>query len=121
MSEYEVSMMFSNRRETRVNFVLEPWGEIYPIEPHASLVASFRSSIPPSSQQRVEIEHGIDAITVYAWEGCTTALFQHGKEVGSSASSRLRVPEGLETLKRIGFFRETMDEALAQERQQEDK
>ena len=121
MAEYEVSIVFSNRRETTVKFVLEPWGEIYPIEPRASLTAAFRSSIPPSSLHSAEIEYGVDSITVYAWEGSTVALFQDGKAVGSGASSRLHVPEGLEILKKIGFFRETMDEAFAQERHQEDE
>lgn len=121
MAEYEISMVFSNRRETTVKFVLEPWGEIYPIEPRASLTVSFRSSILPSSPHNIEIEYGVDAITVYAWEGSTVALFQDGEEVGPGAFSRLHVPEGLEVLKKIGFFRGTMDEAFAQEGQQEDE
>lgn len=49
------------------------------------------------------------------------ALLQDGEEIGSGSSSRLRVPEGLEILKKLGFFRGTMDEILTQEKQQEDK
>ena len=111
-------MTFTNDRETSTSLILEPWGEIYPIEPHMRLTIYFRSPIPPSSSQAVEVEYGADQITVYAWEGCTVALFQNGVELGLGAFPRPRVPQGLETLKRLGFFRETMKEVLAKDKQQ---
>jgi len=89
MPEYEVSMMMSNSREITITFVLEPWGEIYTMEPRARFTLLLRSPI----QGAVEIDDGVDSMTVYAWEGCTAALFQDGEELGAGTSPRPRVPK----------------------------
>jgi len=89
MPVYEVSMMVSNSRESTITFVLEPWGEIYTMEPRARFTLLLRSSI----QGAVEIDDGVDSMTVYAREGCTAALFQDGEELGAGTSPRPRVPK----------------------------
>ncbi|GCE20904.1 hypothetical protein [Dictyobacter kobayashii] len=121
MSEYEVSLTFSNEREAATSFILEPWGEIYRMEPHTKLTVCFCSLIPPSSPHTVEVEYGVNQITVYAWEGCTAALFQNGEELGTDIESRPRVPQGLETLKSMGFFHATMNDVLVEERQKDSR
>ncbi|GCE20850.1 hypothetical protein [Dictyobacter kobayashii] len=110
MPEHEVSLTISNEREATISFILEPWGEIYPMEPQTKFTVYFRSHIAPSSPHTVEVTYGVDQITVYAWEGCTATLFQNGEELGAGAAPRSRVPHGLETLKNIGFFRDTIKE-----------
>lgn len=44
-------------------------------------------------QGAIEVEDGLDSMTVYAWEGCTAALFQDGEELGAGTSPRPRVPK----------------------------
>lgn len=89
MQEHEVPMMVSNSRERTITFVLEPWGEIYTMEPRARFTLLLRSPI----QGAVEIDDGVDSMTVYAWEGCPAALFRDGEEVGAGTSPRPRVPK----------------------------
>jgi hypothetical protein len=89
MQEHEVSVMVSNSRERTITFVLEPWGEIYTMEPRVRFTLLLRSSI----QGAVEIDDGVDRMTMYAWEGCTAALFQDGEELGAGTSPRPRVPK----------------------------
>ncbi len=80
MPEYEVSVMISNSRERTITFVLEPWGAFYSMEPHATFMLVLRGSI----QGTIEVEDGLDSITVYAWTGCTDAVLSHnGKELYS--------------------------------------
>jgi hypothetical protein len=86
MQGYEVSMLIINSREGRITLVLEPWGEIYPMEPGAR----FRLLLQSPLQGTVEIDEGVESITVYAWEACTARLFQDGEELGPG--TRLRVP-----------------------------
>lgn len=62
MPVYEVSMMVSKSRERTITFVLEPWGEIYTMEPRARFTLLLRNSI----QGAVEIDDGVDRMTVYA-------------------------------------------------------
>jgi len=89
MQENEVSILVSNSRERTITFVLEPWGEIYPMEPGVIFTLVFRSPI----QGSVEVDDGVDSITVYAWKGCTATLFQDGEEVGAGIAPRPRVPK----------------------------
>lgn len=89
MPVYEVSMMISNSRDTTITFILEPWGTFYAMEPHATLTLVLRGSM----QGAIEVEDGLDSMTVYAWEGCTAALFQDGEELGAGTSLRPRVPK----------------------------
>src|SRR5579859_4454600 len=94
MPEYEVSMIISNSRDTTITFVLEPWGEIYEMEPLAKFSLILRSPMAasPASLKTAEVEYGADRITVWAWEGCTATLFHDEEELGAGASPRPRVP-----------------------------
>jgi hypothetical protein len=89
MQEYTVSLLVANARDTSIHFILEPWGEIYVMEPDAKFTVCLRSSI----QGIVEIDDAGDGITVYAWGDCTATLFQNGQEVGAGAFERTRVPK----------------------------
>jgi hypothetical protein len=119
--EYEVSMVLSNTRDTSITLIVEPWGEIYEMVPHEKYILCFRSPLPPSSPQAVEIEYALDSFTVYAWDGCLFA-FSHNGQIVSPGSAFVgpRVPAGVDILKKTGFFKQTMDAALAREKQKED-
>ncbi len=117
--EYEVAMTFSNERETVISLVIEPWGESFPLEAHAQVAVRFRSFVAPLAAQAIEVQYGQDRMVVYAWEGCTFALFQNGEELGAGAFSRPCVPQGLEILKRLGFFQEAMHEGVARQKEQD--
>jgi hypothetical protein len=104
MTEYEVSMTFSNGRESSISLILEPWGEIYPIEPHMKLTICFNSLISPSSPNAIEVEYGVDQMIVYGWEGCTATLFQNAEALDSGVQPRPHVPQGIEILKKMSFF-----------------
>ncbi len=77
MQEYEVSMMVSNSREITITFVLEPWGTFYAMEPHATFTLVLRGSM----QGAIEVEDGLESITVYAWTGCTDAVLSHSGKI----------------------------------------
>lgn len=93
MQEHEISLMISNSRDKEITFILEPWGEIYPMEPHACFTVVFRSPVQPHDLNTIEVEYGADSITVYGWEGCTAFLFHNGEELGGMGITRPRVPK----------------------------
>ena len=93
MQEYEVSILFENRRDTTMAFLLEPWGEFYEMVPRATFTLVLRSPIQDTATILYGFEDGFDSITVYAWEGCTATLFQDGKELGAGLFPRSRVPK----------------------------
>jgi len=118
--EYEVSMVLSNTRDTPITLIVEPWGALYEMGPQEKYLLCFRSPFPPSSPQAVEIEFALDGFTVYAWDGCLFALYHHGEVLSpGGAFAGPRVPGGIEILKKTGFFKQTMDAALAREKPKE--
>ena len=119
--EYEVSMVLSNIQDTSVTLIVEPWGEMYEMVPHEKYILCFHSFLPLSSPQAVEIEYALDSFTVYAWDGCLFALYLNGEVVSpGGAFAGPRVPGGIDILKKIGFFKQTLDADLAREKPKED-
>ncbi len=119
--EYEVSMVLSNIQDTSVTLIVEPWGEMYEMVPHEKYILCFRSFLPPCSPQAVEIEYALDSFTVYAWDGCLFALYLNGEVVSpGGAFAGPRVPGGIDILKKIGFFKQTLAADLAREKPKED-
>jgi hypothetical protein len=88
--------------------------------PQEKYLLCFRSPFPPSSPQAVEIEYALDGFTVYAWNGCRFVLYHQGEVVSpGGAFAGPCVPGGIEILKETGFFKHTMDAALAREKPKE--
>lgn len=73
-----------NSRKHIVSFVLEPWGEIYPMRPDA--VYEVWAEGPPGDT--LEVETGDDHITVYGWPGSTLWVRdENGNELGGNVGS----------------------------------
>jgi hypothetical protein len=118
--EYEVSMVLSNTRDTSITLIMEPWGALYEMGPQEKYLLCFRSPFPPSSPQAVEIEFALDEFTVYARDGCLFALYHQGEVLSpGGAFAGPHVLGGIEILKKTGFFKQTMDAALAREKPKE--
>jgi hypothetical protein len=115
--EYEVTLGLSNTRETPITLVVEPWGELYTMPPNTKYTLCFRSLLPPSPPQEIEVVYALDSITIYAWDGCLFALFAQGEVLSpGGAFAGPRVPGGMEILKQTGFFTQTMPNLSAKER-----
>lgn len=52
-----------------ITFLLEPWGEVYTMEPQAHFRLRLQSSVPPSPRKAVDIRYDVGSLTVYGWEG----------------------------------------------------
>ncbi len=85
----ETRLLFLNSTQHTLTFVLEPWGETYPLEPEAqiSLVARGPEGGHP------EVDYGPDALTVWSWSGSTVRLFKDGDELGAGKFERTPVPD----------------------------
>lgn len=71
--EYEIAIVVSNTRKSSFPLVLEPWGA------QANCTVVFRSSVPPTPPNTVEVEYAADSITVWAWDGCRYAVYHDGE------------------------------------------
>lgn len=107
--EYEIAIIVSNTHDTNVAFVLEPWGFVYEMPPQASYAVVFRSLVQPAPPNTVEVEYGVDTITVYAWDGCLFAVYYNGEVLPPGAFQGPRLPEGVGTLKNLGFLKATLN------------
>jgi len=76
-----------------MTFILEPWGELYPMEPNTKFTLVFRSTVQPRALNAIEVDYSAESITVYGWEGCTVSLFHNGEELGAGATPRTQVPK----------------------------
>ena len=86
-AESSVRIRLVNPRETQVQVVLEPWGEIYAIAPDESVDVEVRG---PAGEV-LEIAHEAESIVVWGWPGSTARVFQGEQELGS-AQGRPPVP-----------------------------
>ncbi|BCL80553.1 hypothetical protein ccbrp13_30180 [Ktedonobacteria bacterium brp13] len=94
LQEYEVSLRFVNEQKALTTFILEPWGEIYTMEPDVTWLLTLQSAIAPVGSNAIEVMYSINCITVYGWEGCTATLYQDGEEVPKDMTgTRGRVPK----------------------------
>jgi hypothetical protein len=84
-----------NNTDRLMQFALEPWGEVFALEPGRAFDIVFDG--PPDGTTYVEYREG--GIALWAWEGSVARLFLDGQEL--SAHDRQRVPPGLAALKDI--------------------
>jgi hypothetical protein len=107
-------MRISSTQDAPKSLIIEPWGEVYEMVPHAMYTLSFRSPVPSIFPHEIEVEYALDAITVYACTGCVFTLWHQGEIISpGEAFAGPRVPEGIEILKQTGFFTQTIHDALA--------
>jgi hypothetical protein len=83
-----VTLTVVNTKTSEVSFVLEPWGEVYPLSAGDEVRMIFRgpSSLAP------EVEVSESEITVCGSPGSTVRVFQNDEELGSGLFERTPVP-----------------------------
>jgi hypothetical protein len=84
-----VTLRISNSGDHAVQFVLEPWGEIYPMPAGATFVVISQGA----HENMVEVTFDPDTIKFWGASGSTASLFHEGKELGAGQWQRAVVPE----------------------------
>lgn len=74
-SKNRTRIQVTNRQKFEVEFVLEPWGEIYRMPPEATFEVV--ASGPTSGC--LEIEYEDKQVFVYGWGGATVDVFHEGQ------------------------------------------
>src|SRR5436309_2992677 len=88
-----------NPRPTTVQFVLEPWGELYDLPPHAAFLVAAEG--PDGAPACLVLDAGPDYLTVWGWEGATVRLYHGDRELPAPGTRRPAVPAGLAVIDRI--------------------
>ncbi len=79
-----LSLNIVNERTITINFVLEFWGEVYPMPPEAT----FEVVITGTQFDVPSVVIKDDQILVYAPRGTVAAIFHDGVELGPGMSKR---------------------------------
>ena len=74
---HRVHIRVHNEAPEEVEFVLEPWGEVY----HMPANATYEISAEGPSADTLELVFGPGRITVYGWPGATATLTRDGEEL----------------------------------------
>lgn len=69
MSDQNFTIRLRNTRKHRINVYLEPWGEVYPLEPYTKLRVDAVGPIGVPPNNMLEIESSDDGITDWGWGG----------------------------------------------------
>ena len=80
MSDQNFSIRFSNTRKHRIKVHLEPWGEVYVLEPNKKLRVDAVGPIGNPPNNMLEIESSEDSITIWGWGGSGVTV--HDAEEG---------------------------------------
>jgi hypothetical protein len=72
---------YTNRSQSKLLMIVEPWACEYWIEPNESVDVEVRGG---SHRGRLEIEQTPEGLTIYGWEGTLISVARDGKEVPSS-------------------------------------
>ncbi len=91
-----LAMTVRNSRDREIGFVLEPWGEVYALQPGDVLQLEFDG--PSDGEPEVDVEE--EAITVWGWSGSTVELRLNGQAL-SPDYRRPRVPPRLDIVRKI--------------------
>lgn len=86
----EVVLRLFNSWGHTIDFVLEPWGEVYAFGSEDEFLLVARGPSPTSP----EIDVASGSVTVSGWPGSTVRLYKNGLELGAGSSERTRVPVG---------------------------
>ena len=69
MSDQNFSIRLSNTRKHRINVYLEPWCEVYQLEPSKKLRVDAVGPTGVAPDNMLEIESCEDGISVWGWGG----------------------------------------------------
>jgi hypothetical protein len=81
LSDPNFSIRLSNTRKHRINVYLEPWGEVYPLEPNKQLRVDAVGPIGVAPNNMLEIGFSDDSVTVWGWSGSGVTLHEEGQRV----------------------------------------
>ena len=88
MKTTEIRLLISNSSRELVTFVLEPWGETYPLAAQEQISMVARG--PEGGYPQVDYAEG--EILVWSWPGSTVRIFKDDMELGVGAFERTPVP-----------------------------
>ena len=95
-SDEKFSLPITNRSANEITFYLEPWGEFYPMAPHATF--TLRATVPIANALSLEL--GTRSITV--WSSVSVQLFDGNNELGAGTWTRTTPPtEGMDVIKHL--------------------
>lgn len=69
MSDQNFSIKLSNTCKRQINVYLEPWGEVYPLDPDKKLRVNAVGPTGVAPNNLLEIESSDDSLTVWGWGG----------------------------------------------------
>jgi hypothetical protein len=69
---------YTNRTQSRLLIVLEPWAEEYWIDPGEHVDIEVRNGV---SGNHLELEDTSEGITIHGWEGTVVSVLRDGKEL----------------------------------------
>jgi len=72
----------TNARSTPITFVLEPWGDEYPLAAGASVDVV---AVGPATGS-LEVTYTQDRVVAYGWPGSVLRVFQNGLELDNGIS-----------------------------------
>jgi hypothetical protein len=69
LSDQNFSIRLRNTCKHRIKVYLEPWGEVYPLDPKKKLRVDAIGPIGVAPDNLLEIESSDDGVTVWGWGG----------------------------------------------------
>jgi hypothetical protein len=69
VSEQDFSIGLRNSRKQPIKVYLEPWGEVYPLEPDKMLRIDATGPVGTAPNNILEIHSSDDGITLWGWSG----------------------------------------------------
>jgi hypothetical protein len=80
---------YTNRTQSRLLIILEPWAEEYWIDPGQQIEVEVRNGTPG---HQLELEQTSEGSTIHGWEGTVICILRDGRN--SRHSERGNVPPG---------------------------
>lgn len=80
-NQYEIWATFTNTQNASIDFMLEPWGEVYTMESQATFKLFLQSNVKSTPIKSLAVLYDVGSLTVYAWEGCIASLFNGEKQL----------------------------------------
>ncbi len=69
------NLRLTNSGESSIDFIIEPWGDVFPMAPEATFEIAFES-VGEAGNDAPEVQWGAQAITVYAGRNSTFSIVQ---------------------------------------------
>ena len=68
-------LRFTNSGEKSINFIIEPWGDVFPMAPEATFEIAFES-VGEQGNDAPEVQWSTSSITVYAGRNSTFSIVE---------------------------------------------